>query len=79
MTILMGLHMRHMNRKVFKGHMRSYINMKNTKPKQRQVTRTIWYLKCPKCKKEITGNYEAQANLNLNNHLQKHKKEEKKK
>lgn len=53
--------------------------MANQKPKTREVKRTIWYLKCPECKKEITGNYEKQAITNFQNHLNKHKREENKK
>lgn len=53
--------------------------MKNQKPKQKEVSRIVWFLKCPKCPKEITGNYEAQAIRNMESHLEKHKKEAKKK
>ena len=49
---------------------------KQLQPKQKEVPRIIWFLECPKCKKEISGNYEAQAIRNLESHLGKHKKEE---
>lgn len=62
--------------KAYKPHMRLYIMVKQN-PKQKEVTRIVWSLECPKCKKEITGNYEAQAIRNLESHLDKHNKLEK--
>ena len=56
----------------------SFIIKMKQKPKTKEVPRIVWYLVCPKCKKEISGNYEAQAITNLEAHLNKHKKEVKK-
>lgn len=66
--------MNHMNRKVFKGHMLIYFMKKTIKPKTKEIARIVWYLECPKCKKEITGNYEEQAIRNLESHLKRHKR-----
>lgn len=42
--------------------------------KTREVPRTIWYVLCPICKKEISGNHENQAITNVERHILKHKK-----
>lgn len=59
--------------------MRSIL-MKEKQPElmKKEVPRIVWYLICPICKKEISGNYKDQAYRNLKNHMDKHKKEDKK-
>jgi len=48
------------------------------KIKTKEVPRIVWYIICPECKKEITGNYEEQALRNMKAHLKKHKRNSKK-
>jgi len=50
-----------------------------TKIKKRGVQRIEFYIECYECKQEIKGNSKDQVQWNLYLHVEKHKKEAKKK
>ena len=45
----------------------------------KEVSKVVWYTLCPKCGREICGNYKDQAIRNLKTHLKKHERDELKK
>ena len=47
--------------------------------KTREVMRVQWYKVCPICAKEIKGASEVHVDYNMQLHLEKHEKEQKKK
>ena len=44
----------------------------------KEVSKVVWYALCPKCGREICGNYKDQAIRNLKTHLKKHERDESK-
>jgi len=51
---------------------------KQIEPKERAVVRKQFYLYCPICETEITGNSSEQVQFNLKLHIEKCEKENKK-
>ena len=52
---------------------------KKSKIQKREVPRIEYFISCPECNEEIKGGAVSQVDYNLMLHLQKHKREAKKK
>jgi len=62
-----------------KNKLERRIKSMTTKIKKRGVQRIEFYIECYECKQEIKGNSKDQVQWNLYLHVEKHKKEAKKK